>query len=132
MAKTWLFAALLAFAFVGGCLNQEVSSEKGFLEGKVTIGPICPVERPDVPCPVPPEAYEARKVLVYAADKTNLVAEVHIDNSTGMYQTQLSPGVYVVDVTHSGVGGARSLPAQVTVESNKTVILDIDVDTGIR
>ncbi|MGI2335881.1 MAG: META domain-containing protein [Dehalogenimonas sp.] len=47
---------------------------QGILRGSVTIGPITPVESPGEKPTVPPEVYEARKIMVYneSGDKLTL------------------------------------------------------------
>lgn len=103
----------------------------GFLKGNITIGPICPVERIDNPCKPTPEMYAARKIFVYNQTKTLLVKEI-IPGPDGGYKVDLAPGAYVIDVEHFGIGSARGAPAQIKIESGKTINLDIDIDTGIR
>ncbi len=103
----------------------------GFLKGNITIGPICPVERIDNPCKPTPEMYAARKIFVYNKNKTLLVKEI-TPGLDGSYKADLAPGVYVVDVTYSDIGSVRGAPAQIKIESGKTIVLDIDIDTGIR
>ena len=116
-----------ALAGVTGCLGSQ---NVGYLQGQVTIGPICPVERQNVTCPVPPEAYAARKVIVSAEDaSTVMVVDI---NSTGFYQTALSPGTYTVDINHGGMDRSSDVPTAVTIVSGQTVVLNISIDTGIR
>ncbi len=45
--------------------KKPVAQNNGTVSGTVTIGPICPVERVDEPCEVPPETYTSRKIIVY-------------------------------------------------------------------
>jgi hypothetical protein len=103
----------------------------GILEGTVTIGPICPVERPGVPCPVPCEAYQARKILIYDENGTKLLQQVNI-NCDGHYLVELKAGEYTVDVTHAGIGHVTNVPKKIEIKSGKTIELNIDIDTGIR
>lgn len=118
-------------------LNAETgqvatSTETGTLQGKVTIGPTSPVVRADEPSPtVPPEAYAARRIVVYAADGQTEVIRVPIQPD-GTYQVQLAPGSYVVDIDHAGMDSARGLPVKLTIVAGQTTTLDIDIDTGIR
>ena len=74
-----------------GCSN--VTSEPGILTGKVTIGPLVPVERPGVKYDIPCEVFEARKVMVYDKNHKKLVKQVDID-CIGLYQVELKPGFY--------------------------------------
>jgi hypothetical protein len=106
-------------------------SGNGILSGKVTVGPICPVERIGFPCLVPPTAYTSREVIVYAANGTTVIARKNF-NSDGTYSFSLPAGSYVVNTPNSGIGGARNLPETVIIKSGETTTLDLSIDTGIR
>jgi hypothetical protein len=110
------------------CVTEK-SAAPGYLEGHVNIGPICPVERPGVPCPVPPEAYAARKIVILENGKA--VQKIDIDEK-GNYKTPLKPGTYTVDINRAGIDHSAETPAQITVKEAETVTLDISIDTGIR
>jgi putative hemolysin len=107
------------------------SSQMGILEGKVTVGPICPVERVGVPCPVPAEAYTSREILVYKADGTTEVARQHFTKD-GSYKFELAPGTYVINIPRQGVGGTKDLPQTVIIKAGETLELNFSIDTGIR
>jgi hypothetical protein len=114
--------------------RQQHSS--GVLEGRVTIGPACPVERQPVgakpeSCPAPPGAYADRKVLVFTPNRDSLVASVDVD-STGSYRVELKPGEYLVDVKRSGIETSKDLPRRVQIGAGRTVRVDLSIDTGIR
>ena len=119
--------------FAGEAVLLVVQRHKytGILEGNVTIGPICPVERPGVPCPVPCEAYQARKILIYDKSGTKLLQQVSID-CTGHYRVELKAGEYTVDVNHSGIGHVTNVPKKIEIKAGQTITLNIDIDTGIR
>jgi len=123
---------LWGIVLTAGCLQVgDSGGNEGILQGKVSIGPICPVERPGVTCEPPPEAYAARKVVVYGEDGTTLVKVVAID-ATGQYRTSLPPGTYVVDINRAGIDRSGDVPKTVMIRAGETVTLDIDIDTGIR
>jgi hypothetical protein len=104
----------------------------GTLEGKVTIGPLQPVERVGQPTSTPaPEVFTSRSLNIFQADGKTLVTSLHF-NPDGTYRVSLPPGTYVVDIPHTGIGFARPLPKTITIHSGETVQLDIDIDTGIR
>ena len=107
------------------------SSQMGILEGKVTVGPICPVERVGVPCPVPEEAYTSREVVVYKIDGTTEVARQHFTGD-GSYKFELAPGTYVINTPRQGPGGSKDLPQTVIIKAGETLKLNFDIDTGIR
>ncbi len=111
------------------------TSSVGTLTGKVTVGPLTPVERVGVPSPIPnPEVFTSRTLIVFAADGVTKVADVPIKTAGyyGTYSVSLPPGAYVLDYRHQGMGRASPLPKQITIEAGKTTTVDVDIDTGIR
>ncbi|MFH1652134.1 MAG: hypothetical protein ABID87_08575 [Chloroflexota bacterium] len=112
------------------------SAAPGILMGQVTIGPLQPVERPGVNPPVPPEVFSSRKIMVYDERGKKLIAEVSIEqvdqSATGRYHVTLKPGKYTVDINHVGIDRSGNVPRVVQIESGQTLVLDIDIDTGIR
>lgn len=139
--NTLIFAAVVFTVMACGCVQQEKEkirenvsenvSVTGLLEGKVSISPICPVERVNVTCNVSPDAYDARKIVVYNRDKTEVVKEVNIDHN-GSYRAILVPGIYVVDIKHTGMDRSPDVPMEIEIKFNETVTLDISIDPGIR
>ena len=110
----------------------EQNEATGTLQGHVNIGPLQPVVRIDEPTPVvPPEAYAARQIVVYAADGQTEIARVQI-GTDGNYQVALAPGTYVVDLIRSGIDSSKNLPAKVQIAAGQTTTLDVEIDTGIR
>lgn len=112
------------------CPSATVAAT-GTIKGKVTVGPICPVERPGVPCPVPPEAYTSREVILYLADGTTVVKRMHFATD-GTYHFDVSPGIYVLDTPRQIIGGSKDLPKTLSVKSGKTLEVNFSIDTGIR
>lgn len=110
---------------------QKVRAELGTLDGTMTIGPICPVERIDQPCTPTPEMYAARKVFVYAKGKQTLLRTLTPD-AEGKFHTTLPEGTYFVDMEHQGIGRTSGVPATVHIASGESATLAITVDTGIR
>ena len=62
----------------GGC-DKMSSQEAGFLEGKISIGPICPVETdpPDPGCLPTAETYKAYPVAVWTADGGRKIIQIN-------------------------------------------------------
>lgn len=124
------------FFLLAGCtlprLIEPTKAGVGYLEGRVNIGPLAPVERADQPPPTPPpEIFAGRTIDIFQPDGATLVTKAPID-STGAYRVALDPGVYVVNITHAGIERTIELPKTVTIESGRTTQLDIEIDTGIR
>lgn len=105
------------------------------IEGTVLLGPTCPVEREDSPCPPRPGANLA--VQIYAGGEAGMyVANVRTDDD-GRFRIDLPPGAYTLDGPCSGpmkciVAYPRLVPTTVTVESGAFTEVTIRGDTGIR
>src|ERR671932_633488 len=72
----WLASTLVLGGWANGCGAGAASGmardsqAQGVLQGRVTIGPVCPVEKQPIggkseSCTAPPGAYSGRKVLVF-------------------------------------------------------------------
>ena len=96
--------------------------------GRVTAGPVCPVERPgDTTCGPRPVA--GATLTIRSGDK--IVGAVTTDAS-GVYRFALAPGDYVLEA--SPVEGLMGTPAPMpfTVTGTQLTLLDVAYDTGIR
>ena len=124
--------SLLLIACSDGGLPDSV--QMGVLEGRVTIGPIWPVEPPGGSPPIPPEVYEARKIMVYDEHRTKLIEQVDIvpNEHYGSYRIELTPGTYVVDINYVGIDHSGDVPRVIEIQPGQTVEVNIDIDTGIR
>jgi hypothetical protein len=126
--------ALLAALSLAGC--KSLPAQYGTLEGKVSIGPLCPVERnpPDPSCLPTADTYAARPIEVFTPGYKAMVAKLSPVPPDGAYTLNLPAGNYIVDLkirNPSGIGSAN-LPADITLSPDKTTTLDITIDTGIR
>lgn len=112
-------------------VTESVALQEGTLKGKMTIGPICPVERADQKCNPTPEMFAARKVFVYGADRKTLIAALTPDGR-GEFSINLPEGNYFVDMERQMVGFISGVPVEVKIEAGKVTDIEIRVDTGIR
>ena len=103
----------------------------GRLSGIVTIGPNCPVQRDDMPCPTPPSAYATRKILVMDEQGTKVLFAVDIE-SQGLYVIDLAPAKYRIELKPNGIDRAAELPAVVDIHANSVTTLNVNIDTGLR
>ena len=103
----------------------------GILKGNVIIGPITPVEIAGIKPTVPPEAYEARKIMVFGENGVTIIAKLDLD-AQGYYEIALEPGKYLVDINRIGMDRSLNVPSVIEITANQTIELDIDIDTGIR
>ncbi|MFN8575501.1 MAG: hypothetical protein U0354_01465 [Candidatus Sericytochromatia bacterium] len=103
---------------------------KGFLEGKLSISPLCPVE----PCQISNEnkklSYEARKIQIFKRNSTDLYIETIADYMTEKYKVELPIGDYTLKVTNGNLN--NFIPIDFNIKENNTTTLDLNIDTGIR
>lgn len=109
-------------------VKQQAATTGGVM-GTVTIGPICPVERIDQPCVVPPEVYTSRSVIVYGPTEDAQISQTKL-TAEGTFKLSLAPGTYWLQIDPAGIGpGEKKL---VTVIADKISTVNFDIDTGIR
>lgn len=112
----------------------------GTLSGKMTIGPICPVERnpPDPKCKPTAEMFALKTIVVlpyglaeFDAGRTG--GQVHPD-ANGNFSLSLEPGVYTINVLpwQKGLGSVSIKPDRFAISAGGVVNVAIDIDTGIR
>ncbi|MFC2067800.1 hypothetical protein ACFLTP_02135 [Chloroflexota bacterium] len=110
---------------------SDVTQEPGVLLGKVTIGPLIPVERPGLKYEIPCDVYEARKIMVYDKNHKKIVEQMDID-CNGNYRVELEPNFYVIDINRIGIDHSSELPNKIEIKPREIIQLNIDIDTGIR
>jgi hypothetical protein len=124
----------LLISLLAGC-STPAAVAPGILKGKVTVGPLTPVERVpepgETPSPIPAEVFTSRSVDILKADGRTLVKHVPFQGD-GTYQVELPPGTYVVASPAGQFEHARELPKTIVLKSGAVVVLDLDIDTGIR
>jgi len=124
----------LTLLFLGFGCDKLGSSNIGFLEGKISIGPICPVEKdpPDPGCLPTAETYKAYPVSVWTSNGKRKIMQIDPELD-GSYITELDPGNYLIILETVGSKiGSSNLPIEVIITSDKVTTLNIDIDTGIR
>lgn len=128
-----LIAVFFLYGIISGCIvNLDNENPRfGMVNGVVTIGPLCPVE----PCHISEEdiddIYDLRKIIIYREDTSTVVQTVDIEYDR-TYKAYLMPGRYIVDINHTGIDYSSDVPKAITIEADKILRLDIDIDTGIR
>jgi len=124
---------LFGLFLISGC-EKQYTQDAGFLEGIISIGPICPVEKdpPDPGCLPTFETYKAYPVSIWTSNGRRKIAQVN-PALDGSYKVELNPGNYLV-ILENGQNriGSSNLPEQVEIKSQAETILNIDIDTGIR
>lgn len=118
---------LFTFKFI------EPSSFKtsGTVSGKVSIGPLCPVECPEMG----PDIYSPLQLIFTPTGRGRPIdlpfyAKLSID---GSYSVELPESNYSVTLKDCAyLGCSAALPKSIFVKANESVQLNIDIDTGIR
>ncbi|MDP2676638.1 MAG: hypothetical protein Q8O83_03060 [bacterium] len=104
----------------------------GTVSGKVSIGPLCPVE----PCPgTMPDVYSSRQ-LIFTPQGGGRPVDLPFYaklSSDGSYSIELPESNYSVTLSKCDyLGCAYALPKNIFVKANENMELNIDIDTGIR
>ena len=116
------------------CAGQNSMGIAGVLKGKITIGPLCPVETvpPSPGCTPTAETYKTWATAVWKLNKTDKVITLN-PTPDGNYLVTIPSGKYIIDFDKTQLYKASSnLPYEITVPANDTVIFNINIDTGIR
>ena len=117
-----VFALLLVACGGGGAAERGTG-----VEGIVSVGPQCPVETPDSPCPYLPFVGE-----VQATASNGTVSTVTTD-AEGRFTMDLIPGSYTLVAVTAGDGGPPTpIPQTVVVERGSYTQVTLQVDSGIR
>jgi carboxypeptidase family protein len=117
--------AVIVLLSAGVACASRASAPSGGIEGRVTIGPTCPVEQLGSPCP--PGVWTG---TVRATSSDGAVHEV-TTGSDGSYRLALAPGTYTVTPVVQTGGPPTAHPATVTVGTTMQR-LDLQLDSGIR
>jgi hypothetical protein len=118
---------LLLLAATVACGSGSAGDSGSGIEGRVTIGPQCPVEQMGSPCPDAP--YEALITVTREGD----TVEQTRSNTDGTFRVPLDPGTYSVV---AGPVDGSSMPfgrqVEVVVKPGTLTHVDLSVDSGIR
>lgn len=129
---------LILILLASGCAQYSSGTKKtGFLSGKISIGPICPVEKnpPDPNCQPTEQTYAAYSLDAYRLSDSepgekNIYRSPFHANNDGTYKIELPEGKYLIKRnTNSMIGSYSKI---VEIKAGQTTTLNIDIDTGIR
>lgn len=124
-APTATLAASSATAQPRATWTPAPTGDSG-IDGRVTIGPTCPVQRIDSPCPDRP--YEVTLTVLDGSMRE--VAQTRSDSS-GHFRLMLSPGTYTLRPPMTGVS-ATARGQTVEVAEGRFTEVQIVFDSGIR
>ncbi len=116
-------------ALLGACAKGTAggATDSG-IHGIVLLGPTCPVEQANSPCPDKPMQTEVRVLDEQGTE----VAKAH-SGADGRFTVPLDPGKYtLVAVLPAGGGSQSAQPVAVTVIPHAFADAKVLVDSGIR
>jgi hypothetical protein len=98
------------------------------IAGLVLIGPMCPVESLDDPCPDQPFVAD-----LVVRDAQGAVICTTASGTDGRFRIGLPPGTYELDPQSGNVGGLPyAAPQSVAVETGQYTEVTVTFDSGIR
>jgi hypothetical protein len=115
----------IAVLVLASCARAGGSGDSG-IEGRVLLGPQCPVVTEASPCPDKPVAADV--VAMRLDDREEFRAR---SGSDGRFRLALPPGDYEVQALVT-TGAMFAKPVNVTVSAGDFVRVDVPLDTGIR
>lgn len=127
MRRMRAISILLLFLVACAGRGPSSSGDSG-IRGTVLLGPTCPVETLESPCPDRPLADVEIRVL----RESDVVATVRSDDE-GRFAVALDPGRYEVQaVVEEGGPGMSAKPVDVVVTNGVFKDVNVPVDSGIR
>jgi hypothetical protein len=133
--KLIVFTGILMFLYSSsGCEDIGYKSDgTGTLQGKISIGPICPVETipPNPACQPTAETYKTYPVSVYTTDMKIKITDIQ-PSLNGSYATTIPFGTFLVVLDRQTTIGGSNLPVTIEIKEGEVTKLDINIDTGIR
>jgi hypothetical protein len=129
MLKTLVPLVLIAILALGCGSEQEAAApaDSG-VRGLVLLGPHCPAEQADMPCP--DEPFEA-EIRVVDPGSGEVVATTR-SGKDGRFVVELAPGSYMLEGVSPGEAFPFAKPVDVTVEPHAFTNATVAFDTGIR
>jgi hypothetical protein len=117
--------SIVAILLLAGCARAGGAADSG-IEGRVLLGPKCPVITEESPCPDEPVAAEV--IAMRLEDRETFSVR---SGSDGRFRLALPPGDYEVQALVTA-GAMFAKPVNVTVTAGEFVHVDVPLDTGIR
>jgi hypothetical protein len=128
-----ILITIIGIITLPGC-DKHGAINPGFLEGIISIGPLCPVEQnpPDTSCLPTADTYKAYPVGIWTSKGNNMITLINPELD-GSFKIKLDPGAYVVRQDYSQYGiGNSNLPVEIRIYPDEITSINIDIDTGIR
>ena len=126
-----MLITLLTAIALAGCAEGSTGSTGGDsgIRGRVTLGPLCPVERVGSPCPDKPMAAQ-----IQIRDASGDVITTVSSGDDGRFIVALAPGSYVLQGLAPTPGSPFPIGGQVSarVRPHEFTQVTVAFDTGIR
>lgn len=117
----------LAISLTACGASPAVTPTSG-IQGTVEVGPTCPVERLNSPCPPRPIA----ATVVVRSSAGSEVTRFQSD-ANGQFKVSLAPGTYTLVGLPVGSGFLpRPIPSTATVVAGSYTTVNVEYDSGIR
>ena len=124
--KCCLAVVMLSLA-LAACGGPSAAPGTG-IQGMVQVGPTCPVERINSPCPPHPIA-----ATIVVRDATGAEVTRFHSGADGRFKGDLKPGTYsLVGLTIGASSLPRPIPTSVTVSQGTYISVNVEYDSGIR
>jgi hypothetical protein len=124
--KSCVAVVMLSLA-LAACGDPSATAGTG-IQGIVQVGPTCPVERVNSPCPPHPIA-----ATIVVRDATGAEVTRFRSGADGRFKCNLVPGTYsLVGLTIGTNPLPRPIATSVTVSQGTYTSVNIDYDSGIR
>ncbi len=109
------------------CGNGDHAQPGTGIRGTVSIGPQCPVEQANSPCPDRPFQGHVQATAADGATTTSTT------DGEGRFTIDVSPGTYdVVALTTNGGGPPTAISQTVVVSEGAYTFVTLELDSGIR
>jgi hypothetical protein len=129
--RVLVVTVLLSLTVLAGCArgSSEGSDERlGTIRGSVLLGPTCPVESIESPCPERPLA----GVPVRVVDADGNVQASAVSGDDGAFTIDVAPGSYLLTASIEEDPARSVAPVRVVARAGEVVHADVLVDSGIR
>jgi hypothetical protein len=126
MALRLLAALTLTLVGATACDRSADAPDSG-VRGVVLVGPQCPVQVQESPCPDVPFSGSVRATTASGA----VAGEADTDDS-GRFEIDLDPGTYTLAAVVEGGGPPTAVPQTIDVTEGSFAQVTLEVDSGIR
>ena len=125
---SFLFLPLVLLTACARGSSAGSEDRLGTIHGEVLLGPTCPVESIQSPCPDRPLA----GVPVRVVDADGEVRASAVSDDRGAFTIDVTPGSYLLTASIEQDPARSVKPVRVEVRAGEVVRSDVMVDSGIR